>query len=137
MFVVVSWLVAFRMQEIKECWKIHARIRYYFILTAIGIAINLAIGISGISYVFRANARETIVFASWGLRFVHVALDTFVVYGVLGTSHLDEGGGTLPSASVTSGTNSVRAPASSDLRRPSDHGGYCFCRAGSARHARR
>lgn len=47
MFLIISWLVAHRMKEMKECWKIHARIRYYFVLTLIGTAVNLAIGFCG------------------------------------------------------------------------------------------
>jgi len=53
MFVIVSWLLLFRMKEVKECWKLHARIRYYFGLTLIGTAVNLALGICGTLYVFR------------------------------------------------------------------------------------
>lgn len=68
-------------------------------------------------------SREDFLFVSWGIRFVHVALDTFVLYGMLGTRPMDEGGDTLPSASVTSGTNSEQAPTRSDLPRPSGNGG--------------
>ena len=47
MFLIVAWLLIFRMTEVRECWKIHARIRFYFGLTLVGIAVNLGIGISG------------------------------------------------------------------------------------------
>ncbi|CAM9379811.1 unnamed protein product [Ectocarpus fasciculatus] len=120
MFVVVSWLMVFRMQAIKECWKIHARIRYYFCLTLIGTAVNLALGISGLNYVFHANAGEHLLSLTFALRYVHIALDTVVLYGVLGTRHMDEGGGP---PSSTSGTNSGRLPASSGLPRPGKHRG--------------
>ena len=56
MFVIVAWLLMFRMQAIKECWKMHARIRYCFGLTLIATAVNLALGICGIIYV--AGKRE-------------------------------------------------------------------------------
>ena len=48
MFIIVAWLLLFRLTEIKECWKIHARIRFYFGLTLLGIAVNLGIGICGL-----------------------------------------------------------------------------------------
>lgn len=51
MFIIVVWLLLFRTKEVKECWRIHARIRYYFGLTAIGTAVNLALGICGTIYV--------------------------------------------------------------------------------------
>lgn len=47
MLLIVAWLLLFRTNEIKECWKMHRRIRFYFILTAIGTAVNLALGICG------------------------------------------------------------------------------------------
>ena len=39
------------MKEVKECWQIHARIRYYFGLTVIGTVVNLAIGVCGTIHV--------------------------------------------------------------------------------------
>ncbi|CAB1104991.1 unnamed protein product [Ectocarpus sp. CCAP 1310/34] len=50
MFVIVAWLLLFRMTEIKECWKTHARIRYYFGLTLIATGVNLILGICGVIY---------------------------------------------------------------------------------------
>lgn len=55
MLVIVLWLLLFRMKEIKECWKIHIRIRYYFGLTIIGTAVNLGLGICGTIYAARDN----------------------------------------------------------------------------------
>lgn len=63
--------------------------------------------------------REYLLSLTWAFRYVHVALDTFVLYGVLGTRHMDDGGG---STSTTSATNSGRLPANS-LPRPSKHRG--------------
>ena len=51
MFITVTWLLRYRMQEIRECWKIHARIRYYFGLTALATVVNLAIGICGTLFI--------------------------------------------------------------------------------------
>ena len=47
MFVIVAWLLLARMDEVKGCWKINARIRYYSGLTLVGTAVNLGIGICG------------------------------------------------------------------------------------------
>lgn len=51
MLVIVVWLLIFRRTEIKESWKMHARIRYYFGLTLIATGVNLALGICGTIYV--------------------------------------------------------------------------------------
>ena len=52
MFFVVAWLLLFRLKELKECWKIHARIRFYFLLTVSGIGVNVGLGICGMINVF-------------------------------------------------------------------------------------
>ncbi|CAN0049687.1 unnamed protein product [Ectocarpus sp. 13 AM-2016] len=51
MLIVVVWLLIFRSTEVKESWKMHARIRYYFGLTLIATGVNLALGICGTIYV--------------------------------------------------------------------------------------
>lgn len=51
MFTIVAWLALFRMEEIKACWKLHTRIRYYFGLTLVGTAVNLGLGICGTLFV--------------------------------------------------------------------------------------
>ena len=47
MLVIVVWLMVYRMEEIKQCWQIHARIRYYFGLTVLATVVNLGLGICG------------------------------------------------------------------------------------------
>lgn len=47
MSIIVAWLLLFRLREVKESWKTHARIRFYFLLTLVGIAVNLGLGICG------------------------------------------------------------------------------------------
>lgn len=47
MAIIVAWLLWFRMKEIKQCWKLHVRIRYYLCLTIFGTAVYLALGIGG------------------------------------------------------------------------------------------
>ncbi|CAM9206947.1 unnamed protein product [Ectocarpus sp. 4 AP-2014] len=94
MFVIVAWLLLFRMNEVKECWKVHARIRYYFGLTLIGTTVNLALGVCGTIYVVGGREKSLLIVLTWTFRHIHIALDTIVLYGVLGapaaTGH-DEG----------------------------------------------
>lgn len=52
MLAVVTWLALFRMKEIKECWRTHVRIRYYFCLTLLGTAVNLTLGACGTAFTF-------------------------------------------------------------------------------------
>eukprot|EP00752_Nemacystus_decipiens_P002665 g2493.t1 len=47
MFFIVAWLMLFWLEEVKECWKIHPRVRFYFLLTLSGIFINLGVGVCG------------------------------------------------------------------------------------------
>eukprot|EP00752_Nemacystus_decipiens_P002663 g2491.t1 len=47
MLIIVAWLLLFRLKEVKECWKIHPRVRFYFLLTLSGIFVNLGLGICG------------------------------------------------------------------------------------------
>lgn len=47
MLCIATWLLLCRMEEIRECWKLHVRIRYYFGLTLVGTAVNLGLGICG------------------------------------------------------------------------------------------
>ncbi len=47
MFAIVAWLLAYRMDEIKQCWQLHVRIRYYFGLTILATVVNLGLGICG------------------------------------------------------------------------------------------
>ncbi|CAM9211130.1 unnamed protein product, partial [Hapterophycus canaliculatus] len=90
MLVMVVWLVLFRMKEIKECWKTHVRIRYYFGLTLLGTIVNLALGICGTIFVSLDNPDSRILIWSWILRYIHIALDTVVLYSVLGERLMDE-----------------------------------------------
>lgn len=55
MFVIMAWLLLYRLPEVKECWRLHTRIRYYFGLTLVGTAVNLALGVCGLIHVSRAN----------------------------------------------------------------------------------
>lgn len=56
MVVIVALLLIFRLKEVIECWNIHRRIRFYFVLTIIGILVNLSLGICGTLYVVSTKA---------------------------------------------------------------------------------
>ncbi|CAB1115368.1 unnamed protein product [Ectocarpus sp. CCAP 1310/34] len=58
MIAIVAWLLLFRMKEIKECWKVHTRIRYYFGLTLIATGVNLVLGIFGTVYIVGEGQRR-------------------------------------------------------------------------------
>ena len=53
MLSIVAWLAVFRLKEIKECWKLHRRIRFYFGLTVVGTFVNLGLGICGTANVLK------------------------------------------------------------------------------------
>eukprot|EP00903_Cladosiphon_okamuranus_P012697 g11872.t1 len=92
MLLIVIWLVLFRVKEIKECWMLHRRIRYYFVLTISGMAVNLGLGICG---TIRSSTRDRTTYLlvwSWAFRYIYIALDTIVLYGVLRERSIDERG---------------------------------------------
>eukprot|EP00903_Cladosiphon_okamuranus_P006468 g6328.t1 len=90
MLLIVAWLLMFRLKEVMECWQIHARIRFYFVLTLIGMAVNLTIGICGTINVLSDDYMHLLITWSWAFGDVHVALDTLVLYGVLRDRSIDE-----------------------------------------------
>lgn len=47
MLIIVAWLLLFRSKEVKECWKAHARFRFYVGPALAGVAVNLGIGVCG------------------------------------------------------------------------------------------
>ncbi|CAM9696298.1 unnamed protein product [Ectocarpus fasciculatus] len=107
MFAIVTWLLLFRKKEVKECWKIHARIRYYLCLTLLGTAISLSIGICSTVFVMGGLKQTRMAIWSWVFRYIHVAFDTFVLYGVLREKDMDERvGDARSSASNTKNTAS-------------------------------
>eukprot|EP00903_Cladosiphon_okamuranus_P012700 g11874.t1 len=111
MLFIVIWLVLFRMKEIKECWMLHRRIRYYFGLTVLGTAVNLALGICGTLFVAGGQEHPILIIASWVFRYVHIALDTIVLYGVLRERNMDErGDGERSSGQQSGGPHGKPAP---------------------------
>eukprot|EP00752_Nemacystus_decipiens_P008409 g7519.t1 len=106
MFVIVVWLVLFRMDEIKDCWTIHARIRFYFGLTLVGTAVNLGIGACGAVNLRAKHYIFILTVWMWAFRYIHVALDTVVLYGILRernvTNEQSAGSGTNPGSGGSS-----------------------------------
>ena len=51
MSVLVGLLLAFRMPELVQCWRLHKRIRYYFMLTVAAILAGIAQGICGTVFI--------------------------------------------------------------------------------------
>ncbi|CAM9316648.1 unnamed protein product, partial [Ectocarpus fasciculatus] len=102
MLAIVSWLLLFRMTEIKECWKMHACLRYYFGLTLLGTVGNLALGVCGTIYVVGDMTRPLLIVVSWGFRQVRIALDTIVLHSVLATKSVDERAESPPSDAASS-----------------------------------
>lgn len=82
MLFVVGALLATRRLELRKCWQAHARIKYYFGLSCIAVAVNLVIGVGGLLWVsWKRDPRFLVV--GWCMRYLHIALDTIVLYGVL------------------------------------------------------
>lgn len=69
-------------------WKIHIRIRFYLGLTVIAIIVNLAIAAGGLVFIISGPDSKSvlIMLMTYWMRYVHIALDTLVLYSALGTS---------------------------------------------------
>ncbi|CAM9508298.1 unnamed protein product [Ectocarpus fasciculatus] len=122
MLGIVSWLAMFRMKEVKECWRIHARIRYYFCLTLLGTAVNLGLGICGSAFVIGNRQQPLLQIWSWIFRYIHIAVDTFVLYGILQEGSIDERGGDNRSSEINGHNSSGVSGRLSHKPQPS--GGY-------------
>lgn len=110
MLAIVCGILLLRRPELKQCWVIHRRIKYYFGLTVIATTVNLVLGINGI--LFLIWDRDPLLLAvSWTMRQVHIALDTLVLYGALGVAFSEKGRSAL--GSLKEGTS-----ASVDRARP-------------------
>ena len=67
-----------------KVWRLHRRIKYHVALTVIALLVNLAITVSGFLILFDGGPFWLIII-SWILRYVHIALDTLVLYSALET----------------------------------------------------
>eukprot|EP00903_Cladosiphon_okamuranus_P017796 g16379.t1 len=106
MFFIVTWLLLFWRKEAKECWKIHARVRFYFLQTLSGVAVNLGVGICGtINLVHMDDFMFILHSWSWSLRYIHFAVDTTVLYGALRERNMDERASGNNSGLRSSGSN--------------------------------
>ncbi|CAM9149866.1 unnamed protein product [Ectocarpus sp. 12 AP-2014] len=124
MLVIVSWLLLFRMKEIKECWKIHSRIRYYFCLTLLGTAVNLGLGICGTAFVYGDQKQPLLQIWSWLFRYMHISFDTLVLYGVLGEGSIDERAGEDRTSQDGHGHNASGLAGNRDLSSKSRRSGH-------------
>lgn len=61
---------------------VHPRIRIHFCLTTIALAVNILITAGGVCYIV-AGGPLWLFFYSWIGRYVHIGLDTLVLYGAL------------------------------------------------------
>lgn len=67
-----------------QVWGLHGRIKFHVALTAIALIVNIAITAGGILMVVDIS-RYSLTVISWVLRYVHIALDTLVLYSALET----------------------------------------------------
>lgn len=51
MSVIVGLLLVFRMPELVQCWRLHKRIRFYFMLTAVAVLASVGQGICGALFI--------------------------------------------------------------------------------------
>lgn len=69
----------------------------------------------------KPRQRELLVVTTWACRYIHIALDTVVLYGVLGARNVDERSGIGSSSSTAAGTDpggvgTTPTPVSSGFR---------------------
>ncbi|CAM9954378.1 unnamed protein product [Ectocarpus fasciculatus] len=119
MLGIVVWLLLLRAEQVKGCWKTHSRVRYYFCLTLLGTAVNVSLGICSVIFLSTDVSDTTLAAYAYGARFVHVALDTFVLYGVLREKDLDERA--MDSIPSDSHTDNSPGPAVPDGQAESMH----------------
>lgn len=67
-----------------QVWHLNRRIKLHLTLTAIAILVDIGITIAGVSVVL-FEAEYDYMFATWNMRYVHIALDTAVLYTSLAT----------------------------------------------------
>eukprot|EP00904_Undaria_pinnatifida_P005765 jgi/Undpi1/2318/HiC_scaffold_13.g05701.m1 len=84
MSIIVVLLLLFRRLELREAWGLHGRIKFHVALTTIALMVNVAITVAGF-LVIDDHTRFWLIILSWVLRYVHIALDTLVLYSALET----------------------------------------------------
>ena len=67
-----------------QVWKLHGRIKFHVALTAIALFVDLHIAVAAVLIVVN-DGPYWLFILSWALRFVHIALDTLVLYSALET----------------------------------------------------
>eukprot|EP00904_Undaria_pinnatifida_P005762 jgi/Undpi1/2315/HiC_scaffold_13.g05698.m1 len=79
MTVIVLLLLMFRRSELREVWRLHRRIKLHVALTTIALLVDIQITVAGVLIVVNGGPFWLIIVA-WILRYVHIALDTLVLY---------------------------------------------------------
>lgn len=69
---------------VPQVWRLHGRIKFHVALTAIALLVDIQITVAGVVMVVN-NGPYGLFIISWALRFVHIALDTLVLYSALDT----------------------------------------------------
>lgn len=96
MLVIVIVLLLRRSPELRQCWKVHRRVRSYICLSGIAIVADFAMGVAGILWLVYDD-EPGIGPSARCLRQLHIALDTLVLYGTLGVASKR----TLPASSIS------------------------------------
>lgn len=67
-----------------QVWRLNTRIKFHVALTVIALLVDLFVGIGGIYYMIHGGP-FWIIITAWLVRYVHIALDTLVLYSALET----------------------------------------------------
>lgn len=94
------------MMALLQVWRLHRRIKFHVALTIIALFGNILITVAGTLIVVNGGPFWLII-VSWIVRYVHIALDTLVLYMALETPvfHLESdrqhSGGDVPCVHTT------------------------------------
>lgn len=77
-------VLPFALLMLLQVWRLHGRIKFHVVLTVIALMVNVAITLAGVLMIVD-HGRYSLIVISWMLRYVHIALDTLVLYSALET----------------------------------------------------
>ncbi|CAM9129184.1 unnamed protein product [Laminaria digitata] len=84
MAIIIVLLLLYRRVELREVWRLHRRIKFHVALTIIALMVDIFVAAAGFLLIINHGPLWLIV-TSWVLRYVHIALDTLVLYIALET----------------------------------------------------
>ena len=67
-----------------QVWHLHRRIKYHVALTTIALLVDLFVSV-GAFFIITNRSPFWLIIVTWVLRYVHIALDTLVLYSALET----------------------------------------------------